>query len=78
MSSCRSSRISKKNTLQGDAGEIESSYINGMTRGGLLYPCAEIVSIEKTQYLVMRKLVSDENFIYSTVQRSVLVNVTLE
>ena len=61
----------------GEVEAIENELISRMTRGGLLYPCSDIVQMVMINYIVVNKLSETAEFQSSLSQRQLVLETTL-
>ena len=60
----------------GDVDKIENTLIAAKTRGGLLYPCLEVVHISMLSYMIVNKLAPQKVFLNCFNQRKLVVEST--
>ena len=61
----------------GDTQSIDSSMIKGLSRGGLIYPSYEIVSVVLVSYVVINKMLEMDEFHKSHSQRLLAMNTII-
>ena len=59
-----------------NAESFNNSLITGISRGGLLYPCDDVITIVYLNYLVIDNLCASSSFQHSTQQRNIAVETT--
>ena len=60
----------------GDVDKIKNTLIAAITRGGLLYPCLEVVHISMLSYVIVNKLTFQKVFLNCFYQRKLVVECT--
>ena len=61
----------------GEVEAIENNLISRMTRGGLLYPCSDIVQMVMVNYIIVNKLAETAEFQSAMSQRQLVLDSTM-